>query len=48
MIAIVPASSGTPTTPNSKKPNGPPADFAATSDTRTLTGVPVRASMEPA
>ncbi len=39
---------GPPRSPNSKKPNGPPADFAATSDTRTLTGVPVRASMEPA
>ena len=34
--------------PNSKNPNAPPADFAATSDTSTLTGVPVRASMEPA
>jgi len=48
IIAIVPASSGTPTMPNSKNPKAPPADFAAMSDTSTLTGVPVSASMEPA
>ena len=48
MIAMVPASSGTPTSANSRNPNSPTPAISAASDTRTFTGVPVRASMEPA
>src|SRR3954454_23916837 len=48
MIAMVPSSSGTPAKPYSKKPKGRSPPFTAASDTRTLTGVPVSASSEPA
>ena len=48
MIAIVPASSGMPAIANSKKlkPRNPAPTAAL--ETSTLTGVPVRASIEPA
>ena len=42
MIAIVPASSGTPTSANSKKPKPPTPASIAASETSTFTGVPVR------
>ena len=48
MITIVPISSGTPTRANSKKPKPPTPASEAASDTSTFTGVPVRASIEPA
>ena len=44
----VPTTSGTPTSPNSKKPNGRAPASAAASLTMMLTGVPVSASSEPA
>ncbi len=47
-MMIVPTTSGTPTSANSKYPKVPvPASYAA-SETSTFTGVPVRASWEPA
>ena len=48
MIAIVPASSGTPTSANSKKPKPPTPASLPASETSTFTGVPVSASIEPA
>ena len=48
MIAMVPASSGTPTRANSKKPKPSTPASTAASETSTFTGVPVSASMEPA
>ena len=48
MIAMVPSRSGTPTHAYSKKPNGGRPPFTAASETSTFTGVPVRASSEPA
>ena len=42
-IAIVPATSGTPTSPNSRKPKRPAPASAAASETITLTGDPVSA-----
>ena len=48
MIAMVPTSSGSPTRPNSKKVNGRAPASAAASLTMMFTGVPVRASIEPA
>ena len=47
-IAIVPITSGTPTSANSKNPKRPTPASAAASDTITFTGVPVSASSEPA
>ncbi len=44
----MPASSGTPTSANSKKPNRPTPASSADSETITLTGDPVSASSEPA
>ncbi len=48
VISSVPITRGTPTSANSKNPNGPPADSAANSEMMTLTGVPVSVSIEPA
>lgn len=48
MIASVPTSSGSPARPNSKNVNGRAPASAAASLTMMLTGVPVRASKEPA
>ena len=48
MMAMVPTSSGMPTSVNSKKPNGRPPASTAASDTMMFTGVPVSASIEPA
>ncbi len=47
-IATVPATSGTPTSANAKKPNAPPPASRAASETITLTGDPVNARSEPA
>ena len=47
-MAIVPTTSGMPTSPNSKNPNSRPPAAAAASFTMTFTGVPVRASIDPA
>ena len=47
-MATVPSSRGTPTRANSKKPKGRAPASAAASETTTLTGVPVRASSDPA
>ena len=47
-IAIVPTTSGTPTSANSKKPKRPTPASAPASDTTTFTGVLVSASSEPA
>jgi hypothetical protein len=44
----VPASSGTPTRAKSKYPKRPAPASAAASETITLTGVPVSASIDPA
>ena len=44
----MPASSGTPTSANSKKPKAPTPASSAASETITLTGVPVSTSSEPA
>lgn len=48
MISRVPIMIGSPTRVNSKKPKGRPPASAAASLTRMLTGVPVRASSDPA
>ena len=47
-IAIVPITSGAPTSANAKKPNDPTPASPAASDTITFTGVPVSASSDPA
>ena len=44
----MPTNSGTPTSANSKNPNGASPAWTAASETMTLMGVPVRASSEPA
>ena len=44
----MPATSGTPTSANSKNPNRPAPASAAASDTRMLTGDPVSTSSDPA
>ena len=47
-IAIVPATSGMPTSANSKNPNVSTPAFFAEAFTITLTGVPVSVSIDPA
>ena len=47
-MAIVPATSGMPTSANSKKPKLPTPASSAAPDTITFTGDPVRTSSEPA
>ena len=47
-MVTVPARSGMPTSVNSKKPNRPAPRPTAASETRTFTGVPVSANIEPA
>ena len=44
----MPINSGMPTNANSKKPKLPTPASSAASETRTFTGVPVRASIDPA
>ena len=47
MMANVPTTRGTPASANSKNPKRPSPAAADASDTRTFTGDPVSASMEP-